>query len=1579
MKKRNFLLEFALKSKYNLFASITALVVLLFAISTVTYAWIEGATTLSINDNTGSVYSNSVKAVNISVGSSAANNTLNLSQYLDPVLGSGKFYLAPNAVGSLPDGNRGLVNVKINGRDADTNDISTNYIFFETKIKCVGVVTDLLFDTSSYIKIGGTSGATASNIKTGVTLLNASDRTPVYSNIYTAEQIASGSNAVTGFAPGGEYILQFKIWNEGDNSYNPGSEISINLVLIPQKDTTTLKLIDYTNSETSQNLLSSKTVKVEYAGGSITGTKSGTTYTFNDVPCSQLNNIKFVAYDSSSDNATIYASYDLTGTSVVKGSTYSVYGDPTQSLGTFGNVQKVTLKDVSYENLLQSGTTVRIDNGVNSVYTMYRGSSTKAFSAYVPAASIGKTITFSNTGYTVSGTLSSSNPYYYIFGETMTKSGTKTVCAGKWYASDSQTTTTIEIQDKTKGRLVQTNSQNVYVQYSDLGTDFYKAYYDTTNSRWKITATNNSIVVWSFEAYSDSAKMYNWTSEARTDADTCFYFLTAETTGASDGSWNYTGSDIDPGILTGEKVSFYGGIANNWTETTGVYISSTETDKATEAIEGTKKADGDFYQFSNLPPEKPADLTGFTTFATAKFINVDSLNYYLKNKTDWKGKQIEENAQGGKFYGLWSTESGNDYIHPVDAVTGKTTIGSASEATSSASPANISSADASNLTLSTVTSSITSLLGENLYIEYHVSTDGTSYDCVKMKDSANPISNTTTTTNGIDLSGYIDADATLIVKTVLTDGQVYYVSDTDYIRFADTKTVRLSPSAGATLSATYGGTTYTVAPTDTAQDITVYSGETLTVTATQTASTGKAKFTWSSDSSSVGTQSPANTVLTKTSTYTLPIAAGSPPLTTLSVGVDQYYQLSYSGGITSTTAKDTYVQSGKTVDLKFSHATNNYKVVWKVGTTTVKTTDQLLAGETDTYTVTMNADKSVSVTLTQLYKLTYSLASGSASGSALTAKNGTTSLSSSPQYFENGTVISFTATKPDADNYYSITWNATDNSGTRTSSDGDMKSESETKNITINGNTTVEVTVTKSTTYAVTINKSNNASLTAEYTVNGVTGTISDINTNGATVNLPKGATVKVTATAHTGYQFDSYTVKNGNTTTTKTDNQYTITVGTDPIEITVNTSEAAVIPTNAIFFKNTVGWSNVYVYFYSRSYWDKDKGSGSQNIASGPTIMKPLSGTTDIYYLELPGDYSIVSFTKDGQSNYGNFHNTQAVYRTDFNKSTPLYTPVNTPSETLNGGTVPYYNNGTWSAYPETTTEYTVTINSVSNATIAVTCDDTGATLTSGATVPANTSITVTVTPNTNYNVKSITVGTDVKNYTASGAQTKTATVTGNVTVSAVVEQASTTRTIYFDNTNSGWSTVYAYAWQGSNTSNKNAPWHGEQMTNVSGTIWSITLNADLDKIIFNNNDSSQTGNLDIPGDGYLYTYGTGWSASPYDPSASATKKINVYVISYIYNSANVGNYSVRCVGGSNDGKDVSCTDKNTTKTKDVGYWGSAQTFHYLTAEIPADTTEFKFHIGDTWYGANGKVADSNTVYIFNYDGGDKATYTQE
>ena len=118
----------------------------------------------------------------------------------------------------------------------------------------------------------------------------------------------------------------------------------------------------------------------------------------------------------------------------------------------------------------------------------------------------------------------------------------------------------------------------------------------------------------------------------------------------------------------------------------------------------------------------------------------------------------------------------------------------------------------------------------------------------------------------------------------------------------------------------------------------------------------------------------------------------------------------------------------------------------------------------------------------------------------------------------------------------------------------------------------------------------------------------------------------------------------------------------------------------NYVFFKNTVNWSNVYVYFYNGSYWSDTKGSGSLNIASGPNEMKKMYGY-DIYAFDYSGsDSKPISFTKDSQSGYGNFWNTEAAYCSDFSFNNPLYTPKTTPSGTLNENTTKYYNNGTWS-----------------------------------------------------------------------------------------------------------------------------------------------------------------------------------------------------------------------------------------------------------------------------------------------------------
>ncbi len=93
---------------------------------------------------------------------------------------------------------------------------------------------------------------------------------------------------------------------------------------------------------------------------------------------------------------------------------------------------------------------------------------------------------------------------------------------------------------------------------------------------------------------------------------------------------------------------------------------------------------------------------------------------------------------------------------------------------------------------------------------------------------------------------------------------------------------------------------------------------------------------------------------------------------------------------------------------------------------------------------------------------------------------------------------------------------------------------------------------------------------------------------------------------------------------------------------------------------------------------------------------------------------------------------------------------------------------------------------------------------------------------------------------------------------VSAMNSEVATTgatKTIYFKNTEN-WSTVNAYVWV-KDTSNSVKAWPGEAMTLVEDNIYKYTVNGDYNMIIFNNG-STQTTDLDLGQDGYLYDYST-------------------------------------------------------------------------------------------------------------------------
>ncbi len=74
------------------------------------------------------------------------------------------------------------------------------------------------------------------------------------------------------------------------------------------------------------------------------------------------------------------------------------------------------------------------------------------------------------------------------------------------------------------------------------------------------------------------------------------------------------------------------------------------------------------------------------------------------------------------------------------------------------------------------------------------------------------------------------------------------------------------------------------------------------------------------------------------------------------------------------------------------------------------------------------------------------------------------------------------------------------------------------------------------------------------------------------------------------------------------------------------------------------------------------------------------------------------------------------------------------------------------------------------------------------------------------------------------------------------------------------GWGTVYCYMW---GSSSKNAEWPGVAMTKGSDGVYSCAVDGTYEKVIFNNNNGTQTDDLTFPGEGQCYNNSTGsWSA---------------------------------------------------------------------------------------------------------------------
>lgn len=228
----------------------------------------------------------------------------------------------------------------------------------------------------------------------------------------------------------------------------------------------------------------------------------------------------------------------------------------------------------------------------------------------------------------------------------------------------------------------------------------------------------------------------------------------------------------------------------------------------------------------------------------------------------------------------------------------------------------------------------------------------------------------------------------------------------------------------------------------------------------------------------------------------------------------------------------------------------------------------------------------------------------------------------------------------------------------------------------------------------------------------------SEGNTIAASTTSPGKAleSTDITAPDLIGYTFSTWQLGEGMSTeealTTKTDFSYKTTFN--------STLTAVYTKKNVIYFNNTLGWEDVWVYFYtSDKYWANDWGTGAWRgqyfTGDRPYFdmhrghMTQIEGT-DIWYFDYTalgwGGWANVAFTNMGDqtgqganandaapdNDHAFFSNTtanpiQVVRRGDHKTTLPMFVPLTGQTGTLlNNKKANYVNQGYWMNYPENT-----------------------------------------------------------------------------------------------------------------------------------------------------------------------------------------------------------------------------------------------------------------------------------------------------
>ena len=194
------------------------------------------------------------------------------------------------------------------------------------------------------------------------------------------------------------------------------------------------------------------------------------------------------------------------------------------------------------------------------------------------------------------------------------------------------------------------------------------------------------------------------------------------------------------------------------------------------------------------------------------------------------------------------------------------------------------------------------------------------------------------------------------------------------------------------------------------------------------------------------------------------------------------------------------------------------------------------------------------------------------------------------------------------------------------------------------------------------------------------------------------------------GYTFLRWVAEDGVSITTNNGATTVDSTTTSTIKIKANYNGrllARYTQKRIIYFKNTLRWSDVWVNFYTESYWNNPKGSGNKDKPGRNKHMARI-GETDVWYYDYgtagitPSLY--VSFTSATQNNseffwgsgtgvnvvypanYQDDINTDKASENGFKAATPMFVPLEGQSVTVlnnkDGGKANYYNRGYWTKY---------------------------------------------------------------------------------------------------------------------------------------------------------------------------------------------------------------------------------------------------------------------------------------------------------